>query len=68
MKQKKRSWHQLNLGEQVSRVMYPSLAEPEMREEMEKIARANKKRPPKGPTLLSHDQRGAMSPLGGKAR
>jgi hypothetical protein len=45
-------WHQLSREQQIARVMYPHLCEPEYQKEMGEIAKANGKRPPQGPSLI----------------
>jgi hypothetical protein len=60
--------YSLTRTEQLSRVMYPHLADKDSQDEMKKMAAAQRKRPPHGPELLDHQSRQHLSPLGGKAK
>jgi hypothetical protein len=68
MKLKERKWRELTRQEQACAVLWPSQATPEIRKEMTEISVKNGKKAPYQEPLLSDQQRGAVSPLGGKAR
>jgi hypothetical protein len=68
MKLKERSWAKLSEPEKIANVLYPDLAGAERQKEMAEIAQANGKRAPHRSTLLSDQERGATSPLGGAAQ
>jgi hypothetical protein len=63
---KKLEWHQLSRTEQCANVLYPHLSD--RQGEMSRIAKAEGKRAPHQEPLLTHQQRGAVSPIGGVAK
>lgn len=54
--------------EQLANYAYPNQATPEIREEMRKVAAAQRKLAPSGPKLLEDGERGCVSRLGGVAK
>jgi hypothetical protein len=59
-------WQGLPRFSKLASAMFPDQVSLERRAEMDKIARGEK-RQLRGPGLLSHEARGATSPLGGTA-
>jgi hypothetical protein len=59
-------WDRLPRFSKLASAMFPDQVSPERRAEMDKIARGEK-RQLRGPGLLSHEARGAVSPLGNVA-
>jgi hypothetical protein len=68
VKMKERRFHQLTRQEQACAVLWPSQTTAEIRKEMTEISAKNGKKAPYQEPLLSDQQRGAVSPLGGKAK
>jgi hypothetical protein len=63
-----KQWSDLPRFSKLASVMYPNLADPETRSEMDQISKAEGKRSPtQQAPLLSDRDRGAVSPLGGQA-
>jgi hypothetical protein len=60
-------WSNLPRFSKLASAMFPDQVSPERRAEMDKIARGEK-RQLRGPGLLSHEARGAVSPLGNVAK
>jgi hypothetical protein len=66
-KLRERTWSELSRQERVASVLYPQMAEETRRKEMTEISAKNGKKAPYQEPLLSGQQRGAVSPLGGQA-
>ena len=64
----KTGWHSLRREEKAAAVLYPNLVAENLRREMTAIAKGEGKRPPAATPLLNNKDRGAASPLGGKAK
>jgi hypothetical protein len=62
----KEDWESLPRFVKLASAMFPDQVPPERRAEMDALARGEK-RQLRGPGLLSHEARGAVSPLGGVA-
>jgi hypothetical protein len=60
-------WSNLPRFSKLASAMFPDLVDAERRQQMEALARGEGKKL-KGPALLSHEERGATSPLGGQAK
>jgi hypothetical protein len=61
------TWDKLPRFSKLASCVYPHLTEKERRDEMTQILRGEKRKAPAGPTLLSNERRGAVSPLGNVA-
>jgi hypothetical protein len=68
MTTRKYEWDKKSRAEKLSAVMYPQLTSETTRREMSEIARGERRKPPAPSPLLSHETRGATSPLGGQAQ
>jgi hypothetical protein len=66
-KLKQQDWHSRDREFKLASVLYPHLADPETRAEMKEISKAEGRKPPSGPGLLSDSERGPVSRLGGTA-
>jgi hypothetical protein len=65
-KVRKRDWWQRPRMERLANVFFPGQADPATREEMNRIAASERKKPPRPDPLIPDHKRGATSPLGGK--
>jgi hypothetical protein len=65
---KKQSFKELPRHSQLSAVLYPAQVDEETRAEMAALAKGEGKKPPFQEQLLPDQQRGAVSPLDGRAR
>jgi hypothetical protein len=65
---KREKWHDRPRSERLANAFYPGLADKETQAEMAAIAKGENKRAPQAQTLLPNATRGALSPLGGKAK
>ena len=64
---KRPAWHERDRASKLANTAWPHLADAETQREMSAILKAEGRRPLQVQKLLSHAQRGAMSPLGGAA-
>lgn len=62
------NWSDKSRGEKLAAVLYPGQVPEATRREMAALAANERKRAPSAETLLAHDARGAISPLGGVSR
>jgi hypothetical protein len=61
-------WSSRTRLSKLASVLYPGLADEDTRRQMTELARGEGKRPPAQQPLLSDAERGAVSPLGGRAK
>jgi len=61
-------WDQRSKQSKLASVLYPGLTTEKTRAEMQDRAKGEGKRPPAATPLLDHVTRGALSPLGGRAK
>ena len=60
------SWHQRPRMSRLANILYPAHAGEDTRQEMERLAANEGKRAPQPTNLLSDQERGPVSPLGGR--
>jgi hypothetical protein len=61
-------WHQRPRESRYANVLYAGHADEQTREQMVRLAANERKQAPATPRLLSHAERGPVSPLDGRAR
>jgi hypothetical protein len=61
-------WSKRDRFSKLASILYPGNASETTRNEMSKLAKNEAKRAPTPSPLLDHHSRGAVSPLGGKAK
>ena len=61
-------WHSRPRISRLANVLFADRADADTRKQMNQLAANERKRGPQGAKLLADHERGAMSPLGGKAK
>jgi hypothetical protein len=61
-------WSRRDRFSKLASILYPGNASETTRAEMASLAKNEQKQPPKASALLDHAQRGALSPLDGRAK
>jgi len=63
----KQDWHSQPRASRIANVLFPNLASEAVQKEMKSLAATERKHAPAGPKLLTNADRGACSPLDGRA-